>query len=267
MASNILIYGYGNMTSAMVEGWIASGIDPQTFTVFNPSKKPVPAGVHFTGDIPERSFDAVVLGFKPYMLPDIAPQMQGCIGSETCIISVLAGVEWSDLTAAFPDAGCAVRFMPNLAVALNQSPNALATGAISEEQRAFVTDLAQRLGSAEWIADENLFDLATALGGSGPGFVYRFIDALSGAATELGLPAEQARRIALQMVEGAGALATRSQYSPEQLADRVASPGGMTREGLNVLDHDKALESLLTKTLQATAEKGRELAEQARKDS
>ncbi len=265
MSREILIYGYGNMTSAMVEGWIASGIDPAQITIFNPRPKPVPQGTVFTDAVPDRPFDAVVLGFKPYMLSDIAPNMQSCVGPQTSVLSVLAGANCATIDQAFPNAGCTVRFMPNLAVALGKSPNALVSANISAEQRAFVTDLAERLGSAEWIADEAQFDLVTALGGSGPGFVFRFIDAMAAAATELGLPPEQAQRIAVQMVNGAGALAAASEFTPDQLATRVASPGGMTREGLNVLDEGQALKTLLTKTLEATAQKGSDLAKQARK--
>ena len=121
------------------------------------------------------------------------------------------------------------------------------------------------LGSANWISNEDQFDLVTALVGSGPAFVYRFIDSLGAAAGELGLEPELAQLMALQMVEGAAALAAQSPHTPAELAERVASPGGVTREGMNVLDHDSALKTLITKTLDATARRGSELAELARK--
>ena len=267
MSATILIYGYGNMTQAMLTGWLVSGLDPARFTVFNPQEKPVPAGVTFVSDVPQTPFDAVVLGFKPHMLGDIAPLMQACVGEQTSVLSVLAGVELATLSAAFPTAGNVIRFMPNLAVALGKSPNALASHDIAAEARAFVTDLAQRLGSAEWIEDEAQFDLVTALAGSGPGFVYRFIDALAGAAQELGLEAAQAQRMALQMVEGAGALAAQSEHSPAQLAARVASPGGMTQKGLDALDEDAALAKLLEATLRAARDRGHEMAAEARAKS
>src|SRR5690606_10675438 len=101
--------------------------------------------------------------------------------------------------------------------------------------------------------------------GSGPGFVYRFIDALASAAAELGLPREQADRLALAMVEGAAALAAASPHSPAELARRVASPGGMTQQGLDVLDRDEALVRLLVETLRAVRDRGAELAAEARK--
>src|SRR3546814_825549 len=126
------------------------------------------------------------------------------------------------------------------------------------------SDLFDRLGSAHWLDGEEQFDLVTALAGSGPGFVYRFIDALSAAAQELGLAAEMADQLALITVDGAASLAASGDMSPGELADRVASPGGMTREGLNVLDQDNALKNLLKETLRATRDRGADLARIAR---
>ncbi len=102
------------------------------------------------------------------------------------------------------------------------------------------------------------------MAGSGPGFVYRFIDALASAADTLGLPQDQAERMAVAMVQGAGALAAQSADAPGALAQRVASPGGMTQRGLDVLDADDALQRLLTDTLRATRDRGAELGTQAR---
>ena len=261
----ILIYGYGKMAGAMVEGWLREGVDARNITAYNPRHKDCADGVTLTTRQPDGEFDAVVLGFKPHMLGDIAPEMQALAGPNTLILSILAGVTLDQLDSAFPKAKANVRFMPNLAVALGKSPNVLAARDLSDSDRAAVTQLATSLGTAEWLADESLFDLATALAGSGPGFVYRFIDALAEAASELGLPADMSGRLATAMVDGAGSLAADSDFSPGELADRVASPGGMTREGLNVLDDNKALKSLLLATLRATAERGTELSRMAGK--
>ena len=262
---DILVYGYGKMASAMVEGWLRAGMDPARITAFNPRAKKVPDGVSFTSEPPRRRFDAVLLGFKPHMLGDIAPDMQSCVGPDTVILSILAGVELDTLSAAFPQAGGCVRFMPNLAVALGKSPNLLAVRGLPDDRREEVTRLAEMLGSAEWLDGEDHYNLATALAGSGPAFVFRFIDALSAAGQDLGLEEGLADRLALRMVEGAATLASESEFSPGKLADRVASPGGMTREGMDVLDDGKALEKLLVSTLRATADKGAELAAKARK--
>lgn len=265
MFARILLFGYGTMASAMLEGWLASGLTPQQFTVYNPRPKEVPDGVAFTTELPGKDFDAVVLGVKPQRLGAVAEEVEPLLGPGTVLVSILAGVELASLAKRFPRAGGIVRLMPNLAVALRKSPNALVAQGLDEAGHAAVTDLAARLGTAEWLADEAQFDLVTALAGSGPGFVYRFIDALATGATELGLDSEQATRLAVQMVEGAAALAAASDHSPAELAAKVASPGGMTQKGLDILDDGKALETLLARTLAASRDRGAEMAAEARR--
>jgi pyrroline-5-carboxylate reductase len=104
----------------------------------------------------------------------------------------------------------------------------------------------------------------TALAGSGPGFLARYIDATAAAGVALGLPEDQAARLALATVEGSAILAATSGTSPTALADRVASPGGSTRRGLDVLDADDALHRLITATLAAATQRNTEMAEAAR---
>lgn len=262
--TNMLIVGFGNMTGAMVQGWLRAGMPPATFTVYHPRGKPVPAGVALVTEWPGDAFDMVLLGVKPHMIDDVAPGLAKAVGAQTIVISVLAGVELASLRARFPLAGAIVRLMPNLACALGKSPNALVGEGLDEAGKAAVTALAQMLGSAEWLEGESQFDLVTALAGSGPGFVYRFIDALGIAATGLGLSQEQAGRLAIQMVEGAAALAVTSEHAPDELARRVASPGGMTQKGLDVLDENQALVRLMVDTLRAARDRGAEMAEEAR---
>jgi len=262
---NILLIGCGNMAGAMLEGWLAGGFDPSRFAVVEPSEKQLPRGISRHRSIPDSGrFDAILLGVKPQMLGAIAKDVANLAEGDTTVLSLLAGVELDTLAARFPVAAAHVRVMPNLAVALGKAPIALAERGLGEPGRAAVITLMKPLGTPEWV-DESEFDLVTALTGSGPAFVYRFIDALAAAAADLGLSREQAERMALAMVEGAAALAVASPDTPGKLADRVASPGGMTREGLNVLDRDHALVGLLTETLRAARDRGAELAAEARK--
>jgi pyrroline-5-carboxylate reductase len=104
----------------------------------------------------------------------------------------------------------------------------------------------------------------TALAGSGPAFVYRFLDALAAGAASLGLEPGQAQRLALATVEGAALLAAASPHSPGELARRVASPGGTTQAGLDVLDRDGALAGLVEATIKAAADRSAEMARAAR---
>lgn len=257
---SILIVGCGNMGGAMLAGWLAGGIEPGRFTVVDPVLPAAPAGVTLLRDLPDGAFDAILLGVKPQLLDEVAPRLAALAGPGTLVLSILAGAGLASLSARFPDAGGIVRIMPNLAAAIGKSPIALAGSGLDEAQRAAVTALMSPLGTPEWLDDEGLFDAATALVGSGPAFVYRFIDALAEAGAALGFPAEQAGRFATAMVEGSALLAAASEHSPGALADRVASPGGTTRKGLDVLDADDALARLVRATLTAARDRGAEMA-------
>lgn len=261
----LLIIGCGNMGGAMLAGWLAAGEDPARFTVLDPALAQVPDGITLLREPPSSpQHDCVLLGFKPQQLAALGPGLQRLTGREVTVFSLLAGIDLALLERAFPAARAHVRVMPNLAARIGKSPVILAQRGLDAAARAQALALFDLLGTALWLEDEAQFDLVTALAGSGPGFVYRFIDALAGAAAELGLPAAMAARLALATVEGAAALAGASEHSPAQLADRVASPGGMTRAGLDVLDDHEALQSLLRECLRATAEKGAELGRAAR---
>ena len=262
---SLLIVGCGNMAGAMLRGWLAAGLDPGRFTVADPAPRQVPAGVRKLDAIPSAGqFDAILLGVKPQLLGAVSPQVEPLAGPDTALLSLLAGVDLDTLAETFPRAAGHVRVMPNLAVEIGKAPIALAGRGLDEGGKAALVALMQPLGAPEWV-EEATFDLVTALAGSGPGFVYRFIDALATAAAELGLPREQADRLALATVEGAAALAATSPHAPGELARRVASPGGMTQEGLDVLDREGTLVRLLTETLRAARDRGAQLAEEARK--
>lgn len=262
--SSFLFVGCGNMGGAMLDGWLRGGVDPATFTVMDPHRDDVPAGVTLVRELPEEAFDAVLLGIKPHMLADLAGDIRKTVGEGTTVFSVLAGVELATLARHFPEAAARVRVMPNLAAQLGKSPIALVADGLDEPCRGEVETLMSHLGQVEWLPDEELFDLVTALAGSGPGFVYRFIDALASGAAELGLPRDQAERLAVAMVEGASALAAASEHSPAELARRVASPGGVTQVGLDILDRDHALQKLVTETLRGARDRSAEMAAEAR---
>ena len=261
--SSILIVGCGNMGGAMLRGWLAAGRDPADFTIVDPVLERAPDGVNLLREWPETRFDAILLGVKPQSLSTVAPSLERLSGPDTTLLSILAGVELASLVARFPRAGAIVRVMPNLAAALGKSPVALAADRLDQAGKRQISALLAPLGSIEWL-DEAQFDCVTALAGSGPAFVYRFIDALARGAAALGMERGQAERLALATVEGAAALAAHSGESPDELARRVASPGGTTEAGLKALDQGDALARLVEATLRAARDRGAEMAAQAR---
>ena len=261
---SILIVGCGNMGGAMLDGWLAAGLDPARFTVADPGMAAAPDGVTLVRSVPAGRFDVVLLGVKPQLLDAVAPQVAGAIGPDTVLLSILAGGELASLSARFPVNGGIVRIMPNLAAAIGKSPLALASLGLDDTGREAVTALLAPLGTPEWLASEDLFDAVTALAGCSPAFVYRFIDALAAGAVALGLPEGQARRLALATAEGSALLAGRSPHAPGELARRVASPGGATQAGLDVLDHGDALADVVRAAMAAAARRSAEMAASAR---
>jgi len=265
MFEQIWLAGCGNMAGAMLEGWLRAGLEPERFLAIRPSGAPVAGGVRVVAGPPpdEEAPDLLLLGFKPQQFGDAAPAYARHAGAGTTVLSILAGVELASLRAAFPGAGAVVRAMPNLPVRLGKG----VTGLVAEggAQPGGVSALLAPLGLVEWVDSEDALDALSALAGSGPAFVYRFIDALGGGGEALGLPPEQATRLALATVAGAGALAAASPLPPASLADQVASPGGSTRQGLNVLDEDEALRALLRRTLAAARARVVEMRAEARR--
>ena len=265
MHDSILLVGCGNMAGAMLEGWLANGLPAETFTVVDPAREAAPGGITVLRELPSAGdFDTILLGVKPQNLAEIAPQVAPLVGAGTTVLSLLAGVELAVLAEKLPGAAGHVRVMPNLAVSLGKAPIALAASGLDEAGKDAVFALMQPLGTPEWIGEDR-FDLVTALAGSGPAFVYRYIDALGAAATRLGLPQDQARALAIAMVEGAAALAAQSEHDPGRLAEMVASKGGVTRAGLDVLDDDGALIDLVARCLRAARDRSAEMAREARK--
>ena len=262
----IWLIGCGNMAGAMLERWLATGLDTRRVTVIRPSGRAVADGVRVLTELPEDEVPALVLlGVKPQKLDEVAPLLAPVLDPATILVSILAGVEQATLRRRFPSPRTIVRAMPNTPVRLGKGVVDLYSDSGEEEGRKAVGQLMAALGHAEWFADEPSFALAGHLTGAGPAFLYRFIDALAGAGEALGLPAPQAARLAAAMAEGASALAAASNESPADLASRVASPGGTTEAGLKVLDADDALRQLVLRTLEASRRRGLEMAEAARR--
>ena len=257
--------GCGNMGSAMLEGWIAAGVDPGHVTVIRPSGRRVGHGVRVLKEFPEDEVPAIaLLAMKPHQLDKVAPRLAPILDPHTILVSILAGVELTSLRSRFPTPETIVKAMPNLPVRLGKGVVGLYGESGDLTTRMLVTGLMASLGHAEWFDDEERFALAGVLTGAGPAFLFRFIDALAASAEKLGLSYEQAGRLAAAMVEGAAALPGALGENPETLARRVASRGGTTEAGLSVLDSDMALRDLVTRTLEAARRRSLEMATEAR---
>ena len=237
----------------MLSRWLACGLDAQSVTVIDPGRPSL--GVRVLDTLPdEASPDLLMLGVKPQLLAAVSDAVARRVGHQTTLVSILAGVRHASLQARFPAAGHVVRTMPNLPVAIGEGAVVMYGPGVG---RTPLSALMSPLGLVEWLDDEDQFDAVTALSGSGPAFTYRFIEALAKGGVALGLSPELADRLARATAGGAATLAKSSPEPLAGLADRVASKGGSTREGLDVLDG--RLEKLMLQTLQAAEARNRQL--------
>ncbi len=257
------------MGSALLGRWLACGLPAERVTVIDPAPRRdalpeavrcyvSPAAIPVDDDRP----DLLVLGIKPQTLPEASAALVaalGARGASPLLVSMLAGVRVATLSHLFP--GCPVaRLMPNLAVRVGKGATALHAPGLGERERATLEALLAPTGLVVSLDDETRFDAVTALSGSGPAFLFRFVEALAGAGEAAGLPHETAVALAQQTVIGAAALAELSGLSPTDLRQQVTSPHGTTEAGLDVLDGDGALSALLRATIRAAAERSRALA-------
>ena len=243
----------------MVEGWRRAGLDLSGAVAIRPSGREVP-GVATVTAIPGEGKPALVLlGVKPQKLDEVVPLLEPRVGPGTTLVSILAGVELASLEARFSRAAQIVRAMPNLPVSEGRGVVALiGDGADS------LAPLFASLGLVHVARDEAEFGAIGALAGAGPAYVARFIAALAKAGEGRGLDPRAAAGIALQTVLGTALMAEARGEAMDEVARRVASPGGTTEAGLAVLDRDGALDRLIAETLAAAARRSAELAAQAR---
>lgn len=257
--------GCGNMAGALIDGWRLAGVDLSTVTAIRPSGAAV-EGVRTVRDAIEAGLPPKLafLGFKPQQIGDVAPALAPRLSAQTVIVSMLAGVECATLRARFPGAKSIVRIMPNLPVAVRRGVIAMYSEDADEAVRQQLSQLFAVLGYAVWTADEAGLAGIGSVAGAGPAYAARFIDALAKAGVERGLSAEVARTVAIETVFGTAWLAAAGNESMDSIVHRVASPNGTTEAGLAVLDRDHVLDQLIAVTIQAAAQRGAELAAEAR---
>ena len=260
--------GCGNMGGAILDGWRAGGLDLSPVTVIRPSGKPVDGARVVTS-----SRDAgpppriAVLAFKPQKLDEIAPELRQFLSAGTTLVSLLAGVEMTSLRQRFPGVGAIVRATTNLPVAVRRGVTGLYSTDADTRTQQELNDLFSALGFTMWMADEQKLAAVGALTGAGPAYVARFVAALAKAGVDRGLSEEIASTLAVETVLGTAWMAATTGEGMESIAKRVASPKGTTQAGLDVLDRDAALDTLVAQTIDAAARRGAELAEEAKSPS
>jgi pyrroline-5-carboxylate reductase len=263
----IAFIGGGNMAGAIVGGLVRSGRDPRSIVVVDPLDAP---RERLRGELgvralpaPDASLQAaslVVWAVKPQYfqaaaLP-CAPHVAGALH-----LSVMAGIR-SDAIARAAGTERVVRAMPNTPALIGQGIAGLyARPAVADGERLAVEQVLAPTGRTLWVAREDDLDAVTALSGSGPAYVFYFIEAMTQAATEMGLDAEQGKALALATFGGATALAASSDDPPAVLRERVTSKGGTTHAALVSLEAD-GVKAAFVRALKAAQRRAHELGDE-----
>ena len=251
---DVWLLGCGNMGEALLHRWMAAGLT--RVTVIDPSPRALPDGIAARAAPPDgEGPDILVVAVKPQVLGAAAAAVADHLRPDTLIVSIVAGATVATLAQAF-GGRAVVRTMPNTPARIGEGVTALFA---LDGGRLVAEALMAPAGSCIWLDDEKQFDAVTAVSGSGPAYVFAFVEALAKAGTAAGLPADLAGELALRTVGGAAALAMLREDSPAGLRAAVTSPGGTTAAGLAVLGD--GLNRLLTETVAAAARRSRELGE------
>ena len=264
--ARILLFGCGKMAGAMLHRWLAEGLNPAQVNAVRRSGARVADGVTV---VPNGSGlttpDILCIGVKPQQFGALAAQISPLIGPKTLVLSMMAGVEIASLRAALQTPAPILRIMPNMPVADGLGVVAF-TGEMPDAARAMFDALLAPLGMVCPLVDEAALDAVAALTGCGPAFFYAFAEAMAGAAVRLGIGGDDADALTRATLFGAASTLRNTSKSAQELAREVASPGGMTQAGLDVLAQESALSQLMAGTLEAAAQRGHALAALAKAD-
>ena len=239
----IVFVGAGNMAGALIRGLIGTGTVPaDRIIAADPDQDRLGAleaelEIRVTSDNAEAVKDAtvVVLAIKPQVFAQVLPGLSAAVPPHALLISIAAGISTRIIERSFPDGSRVVRTMPNTPALVGAGASAIAGGThATDDDLELAETLFRSVGIAVRVPEEQI-DAVTGLSGSGPAYVFAMIEALRDAGAREGLPEETALQLAAQTVFGAARLLLDEKEAPEVLRDRVTSPGGTTRAGLDAL--------------------------------
>jgi len=259
----LALAGAGKMGGAMLTGWLAGGLDPKRVVVLEPFpsddiKALAAKGVRLNPKDAGPA-DTLVVAVKPQMFREAGPALKKLVGSNTLVVSIMAGTTIAALEEVC--GGMVVRAMPNTPAAIGRGITvAVAAKNVSAAQRGTADALLRATGAVEWVDDESLMDAVTAVSGSGPAYVFLLAEELARAGVEAGLPADLATKLARETVAGSGELLHRSDLPSATLRQNVTSPGGTTAAALEVLMGQDGMQPLMIRAIAAATQRSKDLA-------
>lgn len=268
--SPLLIIGCGNMGRALLTGWQQAGLASDTVVIvdrhFTPSEaasatNPVTVVRDIAALDPQLRPRATLMAVKPHGITDAIVTLKARPIPPGLVISVAAGIGLMALESAAGAGASVIWAMPNTPAAAGAGVVGLAAnGAASPEDKTLATTMMAAVGEALWVSDEEQMHSITALAGSGPAYVFHFVEALAQAGLDAGLAPDIARSAARQTLVGAAKmLSLNPESDPATLRQQVTSKGGTTAAGLACLQETGALTELIRKTVASAKARSLEL--------
>lgn len=256
--------GTGNMGGAIIRGFASR--DDVKLVGYNRSKAKLETLKAEAGLVPMDSAaevaaasDYIVVGVKPFQFQEILAEIEAYIDSGKCVISIAAGLKQEQLKAWVKGKCAVVRIMPNTPAMVGAGVFAICTEDqdLGDDRASFISELFSGIGQVH-VLPEKQFDAFTAVAGSGPAYVFHFMEAVIEAGVTLGLTRDQATQMVEALFTGSAKLAAESDLHVSQLREMVCSPGGTTIAALNVFD-ENAVRSAILKGVMRSAERSKEL--------
>jgi pyrroline-5-carboxylate reductase len=268
---SVTFIGGGNMATALIGGMIARGHSAAEFRVVEPyaaQREKLAArfaGIALheaTGADAVRGADLVVVAVKPQQMREAATALAPHIAaSSPVVLSIAAGIRLVDLARWLGGYGRLVRAMPNTPALIGKGiSGAYAAPDVDAGGRALAAEVLEAGGEMLWVEKEAMLDGVTGVSGSGPAYVFYFLEACEDAARELGFSPEDARRLAYATFSGAVALAQQSESPPAVLRAQVTSKGGTTERALATMEA-AAVKAHIVDAVKAAAQRAHELGE------
>jgi pyrroline-5-carboxylate reductase len=264
--------GSGAMAEAMIKGILAHGlIEPENITASGPRPERAQElrgryGIRAVTDnkAAAGAGKIVVLSVKPQLLPKIMPEIRQAMAENALVISIAAGMPISVIHREL-GVETIVRAMPNTPGQIGHGMTVwTATGAVTQTMQRQAQAILSALGKELFVADEGYLDMATALSGTGPAYVFLFMEALIDAGVHMGFSRRVAQELVYQTVEGSAIMARETSLHPTELRNRVTSPGGTSAEALYQLEKG-SLRTIISKAVWAAYQKSKALGELAAK--
>ncbi|HYA19487.1 MAG TPA: pyrroline-5-carboxylate reductase [Burkholderiales bacterium] len=265
---NVSFVGGGNMANALIGGLLQQGAAASSLRVIDVSSDARNAvqrrfGVAVFADLRQgcAGSDIIILAVKPQQLRDVALELKALLQSQI-VISIAAGIRTRDLSRWLGGYSRIVRVMPNTPALVGAGISglyAMPKVALAERQQAEA--ILSAVGSTLWLEHEDQLDAITAVSGSGPAYVFYFIEALQRAAQELGLDAQRAKQLSLDTFAGAVKLAKQGTEDAQILRQRVTSKGGTTERAISAMEQAQ-LQRHIINAVRAAQERSRELGDE-----